>query len=121
MLISEEQRRQQQVKQGSGSAMQGLRRGGLGGDRPERDWGDGIRRRGRIWSERQCRRRSLDAADEEPLRRRLCYRGDSGSPVRGGDRKEGTERRYGDLLVADVARGEPGGGDPIRRQGAPAG
>ena len=61
------------------------------------------------------------AADEEPLRRRLCYRGDRGSPVRERDRKEGTEKRCGDLLVADVARGEPGGGDPIRRQGAPAG
>ena len=32
--------------------MQGLRRGDLGRDRSERDWGDGIRRRGRIWSER---------------------------------------------------------------------
>ena len=52
MLVTEEQRKQQQVKQGSRNTMQGLRRGGLGGDRPERDWGDGVRQRGRIWSER---------------------------------------------------------------------
>ena len=53
---------------------------------------------------RQRGRRSLGAADEEPLRRRLCYRGAKGSPVRERIRKEGTEKRYDDLLVV----GKPG-------------
>ena len=54
----------------------------------------------------------MGAVDEEPLRRRLCYRGDRGSPVRGRDRKEGTEKRCGDLLVV----GNPGD-DELQKAG----
>ena len=54
----------------------------------------------RDWPGSGARRRWLKvAADEEPLRRRLYYRGDRGSPVRERDRKEATEKRCGDLLV----------------------
>ena len=61
--------------------MQGLRRGDLGRDRSERDWGDGIRRRGRIWSERWRLEALVRAKLSEAMAR--------GAPV---DRERRTER-----------------------------
>lgn len=93
---------------------------GVGGDRPERDWDDRIRRRDRIWSERWRLEALARAELSEPMARGCSCRSCEGE--RGGHRekeiegKTGGEEGFGLVVVVACRRHA---GEDLRRGRGP--